>query len=568
MKRAIGMLELSPLDVLGDPLFPKRYYFQVMLPLLGILEAEPGLRLTLATTGSAIEYLAESHPLILSRVRALLEKAQIELLCSMYTNADWQSFPVADLLQSHRTTDAILTRNGLPRARTLVAQQNPYWPAMAAFHDEFDLYIVRDSFLRGRLAAPEFPGLARVGKSLLIVAANNILHDMAADFVSRNETGEIGLFTAERLENAVESWPHSDPRFVDISIGEDTWHWFHSVGAHHLTTSGGLRNWESFFCDPEWLRAVRDFLLRKLHEGSTFGLVSEFAAAVRTQIEGLPDLGDSGWAHNSGAGHGYWLETPEQRMRAASPWTSLAWRSRSVLRKAEAAVNGFGNGTRQTLRENLDTLWRHQLWAEVSPAVGRAVLPSEIECVRDHAEKVINDATEICLQLQPSTFLPHDAGGTDGMESFKSETAPVETEFINGEGSLKWFSCGNGIHRCEIQFSAEEPACGIGFKLATDRIEVSCFGQENELATVALTSFGDDGGVLSSPSGLYSLGNELYLIRHNHQLAVGAQFGSEGAYLRFIVDFAPEGRRFEWPFTLVQGSASTAIAMARQINAI
>jgi hypothetical protein len=144
----------------------------------------------------------------------------------------------------------------------------------------------------------------------------------------------------------------------------------------------------------------------------------------------------------------------------------------------------------------------------------------------------------------------------------------AQTELINGEGTVKWFSDGNGIHRCEARFMAEEAACGIGFKLSSSGIDFSSCGHESEVANVALSSFDDAGGTLLSPTGLYSLGTGVYLIRHNSILSAGAQVEIRELYLRFLVDFVPEGRHFEWPFAIIEGNASRAIAMVKQINAI
>jgi hypothetical protein len=570
MKYTIGMLELTPFEVLGDPLFPQRYCSQVIMPLIGMLESERRLRVTLVTTGSVVEYLAESLPLALKKIRALIADGQIELLCSTYTNADWQIFPSSDLRRSNRMTDEILRRNGLPLGRTLVAQHNTYWPAMTSFELEFNVFLVRDTSLKGRRSARQFPQMARVGNSLLVVASNNLLHDMSQRFVSQKTTDEIGLFTEARLETAVETWVHSDPRFVDITIGEDNWHWFHSGGAHHLTTGAGLRNWDAFFCDPDWMRTVQDLFEARLSEGVAFRLVSEFTDRAGTLIETLPDLGDTSWGLDAGCDHAYWLGAPEQRMRAVLSWTSLSWRSRTALRRAEALAElTVRNQSSEALDRQIEALWRRQLWTEVSPAASRAVSPCEVDFIREHAERVISIATELCFQFGP-TGSPQNpiAPWDDGIGSLVPGTSVAETELINCEGTVKWFSNGNGIHRCEVRFMAEEAICGIGFKLSSNGIEFSGCGQEGEVANVALTSFDDDGGILVSSTGLYSLGADLYLIRHNRIVSTGAQVGIAESYLRFIVDYAPEGRYFEWPFTIIQGNAPTAIALAKQINAI
>ena len=567
MKNFIGMLELNLFEVLGDPLFPKRYCSQVILPLLRMVESEERLRLTFTATGSAVEYLAHHFPLVLDQIRALIEEGRIELLCSAYTNADWQIFPGSDLRRSHRLTNEILRHNRLPLRRTMVAQHNTYWPAMRGFSEDFDVFLVRDTFLRGRRATRGFPAMARVGNSLLIVAANNLLHDMAARFVSQKETDTIGLFVEERLRTAVETWGQSDPRFIDVTIGKDDWHWFHSAGAHHLTTAAGLRNWETFYCDHDWMRIVQQFFATKMEEGVAFRLVSDFTCAARSQLEMLQDLGDDRSGHNDSSDHAYWLSAPEQRLRAALSWTSLSWRSRIALRKAESLAELAGElPSSETLRQKIDGLWRRLLWTEVSPAPNRAILPSEVEFIRDQGEEAISAATELFFALGASLSQPSITLWDDGIGPLRAAPGIAETELINGDGTVRWFSDGNGIHRCEVRFVSEEPTCGIGFKLNSTHLAFSACGDDCELATAPVFCFDDPGGIVVSVAGVYSLGEGLYLIRHNGALTVGAQVSE--SYLRFLVDFAPEGRYFEWPFTIVEGDPSAAVEVATRINAI
>jgi len=393
---------------------------------------------------------------------------------------------------------------------------------------------------------------------------------MAADLVVQKRSDSIGLFIEGRLENAVETWPSSDPRFTDVAIGDDHWHWFHSGGAHHLTTSAGPRIWDSFFFDQMWMRTVQEFWEAKLKEGRTFCLVSEFADAAKTRRQTLPDLGDPNWAGDVTSGHPYWVGAAEQRVRAVLSWTSLSWRSREALRKAESMVErAAGHQASEAIHEQLESMWCRQLWMEVSPVTGRATLPCEVEFIREHAEQIISTSTELCFELGLAATLPTSATHlNDGHHPCESDVIPVETELINCEGTVKWFAWDKGIYRLEARFVAEESACGIGFKLSAPDIEFSSCGHEGEIATVPLASFDDGAGILVSPTGLYILGLGVYLIRHNCNLSVGAQIRTKESYLRFVVDFVPEGRHFEWPFTIVMGNVSTAIALANEINAI
>ena len=570
MKYMLGLIDLNPFEILGDALFSQRYMSQVFLPLLYMLETSSDLRVSITMTGSVLEYIAESYPKSLNRLLVLAEAGQIEIFCSTYTYADWPLFPSLDLRRSCQITAAICREKNIGLSRTLVSSYNAYWPAMRTFSNEFDVFLMRDTFLKGSQAARGFPEMARVDNVLICVAANNILHDIATTLVEEKYDGWLSSFHEERIGNAVETWPTSDPRFTDILLGSDQWHWFHAGGAHHLTTGGGPRNWDAFFFDPQWMRIVRRFYENRLQMGWKFALVSEFTTSAKVQIGNLPDLCGSGLEVPKSTG-AYWAGGLEERLRAVSSWRSLSWRSRSALRQAEASLaEQIANmGESAEIHQQIDYLWRSQLWTEVSPATGRAVQSRELEFVREHSEKVLSAA--VGLSFEHDILYQGIGLGQRAFNDFTAcdaETSPVEVALINGEGSVKWFRNDDGLYRVEFRFTADEATCGVSFKLVDSEITFGSCGQDEEMMTASLEFFGEGQDVVNSPAGLYGLGAQIYVVRHNSIVSVSAQIGHRESELRFMVDYVNEGRQFEWPFTVVKGTASVAFAVANAVNAI
>ena len=55
-------------------------YDQAYLPMLEALERHPGVRLSLHYTGPLLEWLAAERPAFLDRLRALVDRDQVEIL--------------------------------------------------------------------------------------------------------------------------------------------------------------------------------------------------------------------------------------------------------------------------------------------------------------------------------------------------------------------------------------------------------------------------------------------------------------------------------------------------------
>src|SRR3989304_6201886 len=78
--------------VAGEP--PKGAY----PPMIEALERPPGVRLALHYTGPLLEWLAAEHPDVIDRLRALVERRQVEILGGGYFEPVLASLPERDRL--------------------------------------------------------------------------------------------------------------------------------------------------------------------------------------------------------------------------------------------------------------------------------------------------------------------------------------------------------------------------------------------------------------------------------------------------------------------------------------
>jgi alpha-amylase/alpha-mannosidase (GH57 family) len=83
-------------------------YQRSYLPFLDVLERHPGIRFTQHWTGTLLEWLLVRHPGFVARLRALVERGQLELLTGAYYEAVLAIIPEADRLgQVKKLTGAV-----------------------------------------------------------------------------------------------------------------------------------------------------------------------------------------------------------------------------------------------------------------------------------------------------------------------------------------------------------------------------------------------------------------------------------------------------------------------------
>lgn len=88
----------------------ERAYLQAYEPILAALEAHPGVRFTLHYSGHLLDWILANHPEFVTRLRALLDRGQIELLTGAHYEPILAILPDADKVGQIRKQTATLER--------------------------------------------------------------------------------------------------------------------------------------------------------------------------------------------------------------------------------------------------------------------------------------------------------------------------------------------------------------------------------------------------------------------------------------------------------------------------
>jgi 4-alpha-glucanotransferase len=104
----LGLLLHNHQPVGNFPWVFQQIYEQAYLPLLAALERHPGVRLSLHYTGSLLDWLGEAHPDFLQRIKALVEREQVEMVSGGYYEPVLPAIPDADkIAQIRRLTERV-----------------------------------------------------------------------------------------------------------------------------------------------------------------------------------------------------------------------------------------------------------------------------------------------------------------------------------------------------------------------------------------------------------------------------------------------------------------------------
>jgi hypothetical protein len=523
--------------------------------------------------GNGLEFLADNYPEAIETLSTLIEQDRIELVSSTYAPTLWVAFPRRDLERSIKLNRVALERLGLRASPIFFAQEGLFGAGLEVVSDWFNLAVCKEDTLRVFANGAGGRPVYRLGKLCVVIGANHILHEMASGVIRSMQQGrapDCNLFYEAHMQEAVNSYSHSAAEYVEGSAGDLTWRWYHLGSAHHFTTTAPPQNWETFFCDPEWMTMTCGLMENLLAERFHFSFIEEFARCFKpSMLESLPTAIESSWNPNRSLGVYTWMGKQEQRWQSGGGLLTLAWRARRSLRQSELAVDALPDGAhKQQLQRQLNDIWREQIVGESSDPFGWSPLPCEVNFGREQGDRVL----QMCAAL--SARLPAGAG-TDSttLASWRGFGVrlnnPLATsELLGAEGSVEWRQISDGLHVCEARFRADAHTCGLRFKRSSSSVAYSPSGCEDRAISIALNDFPQSSIYLPLANGFISIGDELHLIRDNCTVAIAAHVVKDEPWVTFAVDGTSEGRLFEWRFFLVRGTQQDALQAANLINLI
>jgi hypothetical protein len=131
-----------------------------------------------------------------------------------------------------------------------------------------------------------------------------------------------------------------------------------------------------------------------------------------------------------------------------------------------------------------------------------------------------------------------------------------------------WELVSPGVHRVELVFqkgTSEKISASFPGELSDTWVTTLALA-DDELATYQRSDFTFEEFYLALPTGLISLGPNLYLIKDQAYIHLAARIQRDSGDIAFQDHTLVPGARATWVFYLYEGTAEGALDLARRIN--
>jgi len=538
-KYAIGMFHFNLQYVAGDYKIENRIIKESVFPVLQFFEKNPQYKSDIEIQGYAIEVFAEEHPEVLALLKKLVNRGQIELVISHYSDQFFIGYPALDLQKSIEICDQILANNGLKRSRVFFGQEIQWTPAFASvLKGKYDL-----------IATSSDPHSWYRDKTLPLV---NIRY---------GNDQILGLIDSEKELSGL-TWDYA---FLDD--GEV----FNSLDYN-----------SDFYRVPAQEKESIDRFKKLEKEGYQFVTMTELANKIKNlkgyQIPDYPFVPEGTW-NMSVCGPFMWMGRQRTGIETDGITRALSFRLRSVILLAERLIEFAASKGADVseLKKLLEQAWRHLLLSEVSDSSGWSPWLVEVQYTAAevaNANKIlaeIMDKLKGILPLDDKNYrIDTQSRKVELMDSPNlvaptSSFLPVPFAVLAGKSVSSVLKINENLYRLDIQ--CERPADGaveIVFDTPASGLYYSA-GAGEEIAVEIPTDLKHDPAFTLSNGFIY-LGNGYSLVKDCSVEHLAATWKMKEQKLVFRQELNPENLEMNMRFYLVKGDVNKGIELGNRLN--
>jgi len=496
-------------------------------PLLDFYLAHPDWKASFEMQAEYIEYLAENYPKVLAKLKKLAREGQAEMVSFHYSDQLILGFPRLDQKRSLRLTKEVFEQYDIPLSRVIFTQEAQFGEGVCALGKDW-------------------------GYEVAVITTNQYdwFHDDPG--IPYFDCRGLKVLKAENPDMPLEKIKSEEYSGLRVK-------WYF-LGDGEIVVTGGISPYFSFLFKP------RDTIIKRMgadfkkleQEGYKIATVSEYVEALKQnniQPRPLKPILDAPWRPEDDQGVWTWMG------KYVSPWEddygvrTENWRARSWLISAERAGISW---------EQLRTVWKHQLDAEVSDSTGWFPFKVEINYSKEKSQEVIEEVQRLCPECQAEDKSLELA---EKFERISEDDFPVGVKVLGATNLAQKFYRVQGIdglYALEISFKAGRDA-RVSFPFTGSKIIYSPAMLEAELVKIDLSQIKPPLHYVGLPNGLIGLDEGLWLIRDNRAGMVASGIDPENKEVHFRVKGA-RGRDFFFRFYILQGPDEPALRFANQLN--
>ncbi len=532
-------------------------------PILDLLMLHPTWKLTLEMQGYMIEVMQQRHPVILGKMKQLVDDGQVELVSFHYSDQLFLGYPRLDMVRSHELLDEVVAENDLTLSPVIFCQEGQFGEGvapLAAAHGQHILGLPKNLFRFQHLSTYDTaPPLYELDGSDVVIIGRGF------------DASEIAV----------------------------TWNFFDDG---ELMTTGGIAPYfgPDFVHDPEAVTEFEDKLLAQEAQGYRIATIEEMVRYVKDNNLGqqpLPPLLDGTWQPPSTESMFQWmgrsgaLDGILQCERDNEVLTGNA-KARHQIMATEtllAWARAQGHVADDEYPDGLKECWRTALLGQVTDSSGINPFINEVVYGRQHAAEATACASAIAKDLAVRALSPwlevdsrtgdvtrHDERPVEQLTPATAQLTVADGFTIDAPArdiTETWEQVGSdeNLHRVTLAFTAARNGSRfieVTFPFELDEFRLTPGLIEDEVRHYPLSAFEFQEGKITLPlaNGLFGLSDNLWVIKDTRYVHVGLRFWEGETTVYFQDETTGPEEPATWRFYLFEGSEADALAHAERIN--
>jgi len=546
--------------VCGDKRIEDKIITESLEPVIDMYLRHPHWGADFEMQGYMIEVLGERHPLVLKKLKTLVERDQIDLVCFHYSDQLFLAFPESDLIWSEKINQKLFKKYELKRSSVVFTQEGQFGEGMAPF-------MLKHNF------------------KIAIVA-----HNLYKYFHPQDEAHPAPYYQFKGIKVVLggRSVSYEDKK-IKVETG------WSKAGDAEFVATGKNPYMKTFKYIPKILNEYEKSLEEKEKKGIAIIRVSDYIKRLEelgVKPKPLKPILDCTWQPEDTDNFLLWMGGYRSFSERDVYIRSLNFQSRLELLAAERLIeyaqavhSPQATGQRievAKMREDLERGWKHQLLAEVSDSTGWFPFPVEIQYSIDESNKAIDIAKEIIEEIKENLnykLVRVDIKTGEIQKVLKETHIPmplpevecpwdIKVEAAGLEYKMACYNLGGKRYDLKIDFTPSGIAgswAKLSFKRKFDKIVYSPALMEDKIVEYPLEEFAFEYTYLPLPNGLIGLGKDVYLIKHNRKNHLAVRIGKKRKTVEIDL-LNPPKEPFTYQFSLVFGEKVFALEQAGRIN--
>jgi hypothetical protein len=544
---AVSYFHFNVQFIAGDSQVEENILNNSIRPLIEFHYDNPEYKFSFEIQGYGIEIIAERYPETLKYMRKMINRGQMELIVTHYSDQFFLAYPLLDFEKSIEQSDLVLKEHQLRKSNVFGTQEwqwSPYLPELMKKHG-YDIFIGRDRMFR------HYTSLS-----------DNYWH-----------YEETNLFSTEWDNHKVYLALDRGARIQDLELTPENtmiYDWLHRGDGELVNTDGSDSDFE-FNAGRQ--RHYEETLEEYKEDGYRSVTISELIYTAKEKgfdekkLDPIPD---------SAQGSNVYVWMGEHR----SDWekdieiNTERYETRNMLLATEVLLNKLENaGVRvNDQQEELQVLWKDLIMAQVTDATGWE--PRTIEV--DYGDRLNRNVTKKCEEIYKHALkeaglenerLLVDINKNDLIEEeefYMLESKEVESPVnfaLNLTGyTTECYQYSNELYLLSVTFNNDSvDEVGLRFNLTNNEVFYTPLGQKE---TMNLTDYRDNNTYLPLANGFIYIGNETSIIKvcmNRHMLC---EVNPEDIVFK---EESPTGE-ITYQFFIYKGEMKDGVKLAEQIN--